>query len=231
LLLAGKARPTPRDLLRLGFALAPRGVKRGRFRKNEVELDWLTPSALAEIGSALAAEAASEPLGWRRRFEWVLGFRYLDVGTASLALLARDWGVEMHHPFLDRTFVGTLAALPKRSRFANRTEALAALFGGVLPAGLESRSSKASFAETLWGSRSRALASSWDGSGVDPDIVDVEALRRRWQVEGDAGPHTLLQALWLARQDDSVPRRSSSVAGTEAQDRGRRSSQAGNALS
>ncbi len=233
LLLAGKVRPTPRDVLRLGLAFAPQPLKRRRFmEKNEVELDWLTPAAQAEIGAALAGEAASEPLGWRRRFGWLLGLRYLDIGTRSLSMLARDWDVEMHHPFLDRTFVGALAALPRGRRFAGRTEALSELFASVLPAGLESRSSKAAFAETLWGARSRAFASSWDGSGVDPGIVDVDALRRRWQVDGEAGPHTLLQALWLERQDaERVSSSSSSVAGIEAQERGRRSSQAGNALS
>ena len=152
LLLAGKVRPTPRDVLRLGLAFAPQAVKRRRFmERNEVELDWLTPAAQAEIGSALGGEAASEPLGWRRRFSWLLGLRYLDIGTRSLGLLARDWDVEMHHPFLDRTFVGALAALPRGRRFAGRTEALAELFASVLPPGLESRSSKAAFSETLWG--------------------------------------------------------------------------------
>jgi asparagine synthetase B (glutamine-hydrolysing) len=233
LVLAGKVRPTPRDALRLGLALAPRRVKRRRFmEKNKVELDWLTAAAEAEIGGALAREAASEPLGWRKRFDWLLRLRYLEIGTRSLGLLARDWDVEMHHPLLDTSFVGTLAALPRERRFVGRTEALAELFAGVLPAGLEARSSKASFAETLWGPPSRAFVSSWDGTGVDPEIVDVAALRRRWQVDGDLGPHTLLQALWLEHHEgESVPSSNSSVAGTAAQERGRRSSQAGNALS
>jgi len=233
LLLAGKVRPTGRDVLRLGFALAPQRVKERRvIANNKVVLEWLTPAARAQIGSALAGEAASEPLGWRRRFGWLLGLRYLEIGTRSLGLLARDWDVEMHHPFLDKSFVGTLAALPRGRRFTDRTSALAELFSGVLPAGLEARSSKASFAETLWGSPSRAFVSSWDGTGVDSEIVDVDALRRRWQVDGEAGPHTLLQALWLGRQDDDrVSSSSSSVSGTESQQRGRRSSQAGNALS
>lgn len=233
LVLAGKVRPTPRDVLRLGFAFAPQRVKRRRVMvKNDVVLDWLTPAAQAKIGSLLAGEAASEPVGWRRRFEWLLRLRYLDVGTRSLGVLARDWDVDMHHPFLDRSFVGTLAALTRGSRFVDRTEALVGLFEGVLPAGLEGRSSKASFAETLWGPPSRGFVASWDGTGVDPEIVDVDALRRRWQVDGEVGPHALLQALWLARQDrESVSSSNSSVAGTAAHERGRRSSQAGNALS
>jgi hypothetical protein len=142
----------------------------------------------------------------------------------------------MHHPLLDPTFVGSLVALPKELRFGDRTDALTTLFADLLPAGLESRISKAVFAETLWGGPSRAFAMQWDGSGVDPEIVDAEALRRRWQIDGEAGPHTLLQSLWLgaerARQASaSTPSNSSSAAGSDAHDRGRRSSQAGRALS
>jgi asparagine synthase (glutamine-hydrolysing) len=232
-LLWREARPRPRDVLRLGLALAPGPLKRRVIAsRHGVELEWLTRDAQFEVNAALAREAASEPLGWRRRFGWVVGFRYLDVGTRSLDVLASDWNVEMHHPFLDRAFVGTLAGLRRGRRFADRTEALSELFAGVLPAGLESRASKAAFAETLWGSFSRSLAASWDGSGVDPAVVDVDALRRRWQIENEPGPHALLQSLWLARQElRSVASSSSSVSGTTVHDLGRTSSQAGNALS
>ena len=56
---------------------------------------------------------------------------------------------------------------------------------------------KAVFTATLWGERSRRLAAAWDGEGVDPEVVDVDVLRRRWR-EGTPGPHTLLQSIWLA---------------------------------
>ena len=54
------------------------------------------------------------------------------------------------------------------------------------------------FTETLWVAPSRAFVAAWDGSGVDPEIVDVDALRRCWQVDGAIGPNTLLQSIWLA---------------------------------
>jgi hypothetical protein len=134
----------------------------------------------------------------------------------------------MHHPFLAPEFVSALGSLPRERRFAGRTEALEALFAGVLPPGLESRSSKAVFAGALWGAASREFASRWDGSGVDTDVVDVEVLRRRWQSE-TPGPHTLLQSLWLA-QAAAAPSTSSSASGSADQERGRRSSHAGSAL-
>jgi len=238
LVLRGGARPEPRDALRLAGALAPAAVRtRVAVARNEVELEWLRPEAQREVIAGVAREAAAEPVRWRQRFAWLLGLSYLEVGIRSLDVLAGDWNVEMHHPLLDATFVGTLASLPRRRRFAGRTEALKWLFGDLLPAGLESRDSKAVFTETLWGAPSRAVAAGWDGSGVDPEIVDVEALRRRWQMDGAIGPHSLLQSVWLearrGRQPSalSTPSSSSSVLGRDAQERGRRSSQAGNELS
>ncbi|HEX6761242.1 MAG TPA: asparagine synthase-related protein [Gaiellaceae bacterium] len=237
LVLGGRARPELRDALRIGAALSPTALRKwAATRRNDVELEWLRPAARGEVLAAVAGEAASEPVRWRQRFAWLLGLSYLDVGIRSLEALARDWNVELHHPFLDPAFVGALASLPRGRRFSDRTEALAGLFGDLLPAGLESRRSKAAFTETLWGAPSRALAAAWDGSGVDADIVDIEALRCRWQVEGAIGPHTLLQSIWLeserARQASaSVPSTSSRVSGSDAQERGRRSSQAGKALS
>jgi asparagine synthase (glutamine-hydrolysing) len=237
LVLAGSTRPEPRDALRLAAALAPAVVRRRVAQaRNELELEWLQPVAQREVIGGLAREAAAEPLRWRQRFNWLLGLRYLEVGTRSLEMLAGDWNVEMHHPLLDPVFVGTLVGLPSERRFAGRTEALTSLFGDLLPAGLESRISKAAFGETLWGGPSRAFVMDWDGSGVDAAIVDVDALRRRWKADGTPGPHTLLQSLWLdaerARQASapSSPSINSSVSGIDDHVRGRRSSQAGNAL-
>jgi asparagine synthetase B (glutamine-hydrolysing) len=230
--LGWKARPEARDTLRLAAALSPRPVRRRiTVARNEVELEWLTPGAQRRVIAALADEAGAEPVRWRRRFDWLSRLRYLEIGKRSLELVARDWDVEIHHPFLAPGFVSALASLQRSTRFAGRTEALETLFAGVLPPGLESRSSKAVFADALWGSASREFASRWNGSGVDADVVDAEALRRRWQTEQTPGPHTLLQALWLAQASPSAPSTSSSASGTADQDRGRRSSHAGSALS
>jgi len=230
--LGGEARPEPRDVLRLGAALAPLRMRRRiTVARNEVELEWLRPDAQRTVIGALAEEAAAEPVRWRRRFDWLTSLRYLEIGQRSLDLVARDWDVVMNHPFLAPAFVAALASLPGERRFAGRTEALETLFAGVLPPELESRSSKAVFADALWGAASRAFASGWDGSGIDHEVVHVEALRRRWQADQVAGPHTLLQSLWLAQASPSTSSRSSSASGIADQERGRRSSQAGSALS
>jgi asparagine synthetase B (glutamine-hydrolysing) len=229
--LGRRSRPEPRDLLRLGAALAPLPVRRRiTVARNEIELEWLQADAQRRVIGALADEAAAEPVSWQRRFDWLASLRYLGIGKQSLDLVAREWDVEMHHPFLAPAFVAALASLPQAQRFAGRTEALETLFAGVLPPGLESRSSKAVFADALWGAASRAFVAEWDGSGVDPELVDVDALRHRWQVDQVPGPHTLLQSLWLARASSSAPSSTSSTSGIADQERGRRSSQAGSAL-
>jgi asparagine synthetase B (glutamine-hydrolysing) len=229
--LGGKARAEPRDALRLAAAMSPRAVRRRiTVARNEIELEWLTRDAQRRVIAALAEEAGGEPVGWRRRFDWLSSLRYLEIGKRSLDLVARDWDVEIHHPFLAPSFVSALASLPRSARFADRTEALEILFAGVLPPGLESRSSKAVFSDALWGSASREFAAGWDGSGVDPELVDVGLLRRRWQAKLTPGPHSLLQSLWLAQASASPSSRASSAPGSADQDRGRRSSQAGSAL-
>lgn len=135
--LGGRARPEPRDALRLAAALAPVAVRtRVQIARSDVELGWLRPAAQRAVVAAVAGEAAAEPVRWRQRFDWLLGLSHLEVGTRSLDALAGDFDVEMRHPFLDAAFVGTLASLPRRRRFTDRTDALRTLFGDLLPKGL-----------------------------------------------------------------------------------------------
>jgi asparagine synthetase B (glutamine-hydrolysing) len=198
LVLAGKARSKPRDALRLAAALAPLTLRaRVAARRAELEFDWLQPAARQEVVAALARAAGSEPLGWRRRFEWVLSNRPLQLGLESLELLGRDYDTLVRHPLLDPAFVASLASLPSSARFTSRNAALETFFADLLPARLVSRRTKAVFTAPLWGEASLAFAAEWDGSGVDPELVVVETLLRRWRVEREPGPYTLLQSLWL----------------------------------
>ena len=233
---ARRVRPEPRDVLRLGAAAMPRAVRMmpAVRRAQQLEFDWLRPPARREVVRAFAETGATEPVRWGRRFGWLLGLRYLRLGARSLDLLAADHDVAVHQPFLDREFVGSLAALQRGRRFRGRTEALLTLFAHLLPHEVATRSSKAVFTAALWGNESRALAAAWDGEGVDPDVVDVDALIRRWRTEGRPGPHVLLQSIWLgtvAPQPVATPSTASTTSGTAFHDRGRLTSQAGIAAS
>jgi asparagine synthase (glutamine-hydrolysing) len=196
---AGQARPEPRDALRIGLAWAPRPLRRAVLRRRiAVPFPWLRPEAERAANDGLAADAATEPLRWGARFAWRLGLRYFRVGTASLGLLAADEGARVVHPLADPAFVGALARLPGNRRYRSRDEAMRTLFPELLPPDLLVRPDKAAFGQIAWGPHSRTFADAWDGSGVDTELVDPDALRRAWpRAEHDGRLLTVLQAAWL----------------------------------
>jgi hypothetical protein len=194
----GRVRPTPRDALRVSFALAPPPVKVQVLRRRMPDLwPWLRPAARRQVADWLVAEISREPLRRRRRYRRLLGSPAVEAGLASLAVLARDADVHVFHPFFDPRFLAALAAKP-RSR--SRSDAMGEHFGDVLPAEVLRRSTKARFDEVLWAGDSRRFVEDWQGEGVDPDLVDVEWLRTDWRsAEPDTQTVTLLQSAWLTR--------------------------------
>ena len=201
-LAARTARPEPRDALRVGLALSPVPLRRAVLRRRGPDgFAWLRPAAREAVLRALADESAHEPLRWRARVRWLAGLRYLEVGMEGLQLLAADADARLVHPFTDRWFLASLAALGRDRRFFDRTQGLRAVFGGLVPDDVLARRTKASFDGAFWNRHSRAFAAGWSGGGVDADLVDTGALRREWaQERPDARTFTLLQALWLAER-------------------------------
>ena len=62
-----------------------------------------------------------------------------------------------------------------------------------------SRTTKASFNQTRWGSFERDYARNWAGEGIDPDLVDAERLRAAWlNDDPPPGADYQLHAAWLA---------------------------------
>ena len=67
---------------------------------------------------------------------------------------------------------------------------------------LHTRSTKARFDGAFWTEHSRNLVERWQGEGVDPELVDLEILREVWKsTSPDARSFSLLQAVWLAREE------------------------------
>jgi asparagine synthase (glutamine-hydrolysing) len=198
--LALRARPELRDLRRIAYALAPRRLRRAALRRlgPPQGLPWLRPAAQREFVDRWARMAADEPLGWAARLRNVGACRYLRVGIQSLDVLAAPHGVRIGHPFTDVTLTEALARLPWRGRYRDRTEGLRMLVGALLPDEVLRRTSKALFDEAFWTAGSREFAAAWDGTGLDPDLVDADALRREWQSEQPlAQSYLLLQQAWL----------------------------------
>jgi asparagine synthetase B (glutamine-hydrolysing) len=197
--LLARARPTPRDVLRLGYIASPPALRRRALAGDlPLPFPWLRPAARRELSAVWAAHGAAEPLRWVAHLRWVRRLRYLEVGTDSLTRLAGD-EVRLHHPFLDASFARALARLPRTQRFTGRTALMERLVGDLLPTDVLTRASKATFDAAFWNVHSRAFAAEWDGSGVDEDVVDVDALRAEWaSEEPDPRTFTLVQSAWLS---------------------------------
>lgn len=198
LLRRGAAR-RPRDLAVLGLAVAPRPLRTAALRRRDTDpLPWLTAAGADADRSAWAHELAGEPRTWPARVRWLAGRRYVALARDGFALAGADAGVRVAFPLLDHGVLAALAAAGGRRGFADRTTALRAAFGGLLPPDLEARRDKAAFDHAFWGPRARATIAAWDGRGVDASLVDVDGLREEWSRElPHAGTAHLLQALWL----------------------------------
>jgi hypothetical protein len=140
--------------------------------------------------------------GNRHPLERLAYSRYLEVSRGIVAALTHDADVELVEPFLDpRFFHAILSELPEEG-FPSRNAALESFFGDLLPAAVVRRTSKAIFTESFWGPDSRDFANGWDGRGLDPSLVDPDALRSHWlRPRPDLRSATPLQAAWLASQD------------------------------
>jgi asparagine synthetase B (glutamine-hydrolysing) len=203
--LSARVKPTPRDVLRVGFALSPRSIRRRVIRGRAPTIDlfaWLHDDVRRRAFTEWADEGATEPLRWRERCRWLLSLRYIRLGLSSLGFLAGDNDVHIVHPLADPRFVAAIAAIPARNRFEGRSEAMLGLFAGLLPEKLLTRGSKASFDRAFWSRHSRELVERWEGQGIDEELVDGEALRAMWATDDpDPRSFTLLQAVWLALED------------------------------
>lgn len=188
----------------VALALAPRRVRVRRMQRRiaqTMELTWLRSGARQEFEHALATDAASEPLDWRtavRQHPWT---RPVALGIGTMDRVAAEAGVTRRHPFLEAGFLAALCRAGGPIGFTDRTAALQQLFGDLLPAPVLARTTKCRFNRAVFGPRSRAFAERWSGAGIDPELVDADALRRVWSApEPHALSFALLQSCWLATE-------------------------------
>lgn len=196
-----------------GEALAPAAVRRrAAARHSPVTRDWLRPAARAKAEKLAARDAAAQPLWWGNALRHLVRHRGLRTGLRNLAGVATESGVDLVHPFLDHRFVEAMATWGGRFGPVGRSETMLRLFGDVLPAPVLSRKSKAVFNATAVNSHSRQFLRSWDGCGLDQDVVDVDVLRSRW-AEAAPAPATLalLQQAWLSAHSTRPPRAPSAL--------------------
>jgi hypothetical protein len=180
---ARRRRPVARDALRWGLSIAPLALAAQRIARRDAcdPLDWLRAPFARRIQRAEARERAAEPARWDRRLRWQADRRRLALALRSLDLLAADAGATVVHPLLAPGFLDALARAGGRNGFGDRAATLEAALSPVLPRALRGRRTKARFGEVFLGEHTRRFIAGWNGSGVDPEVVDVDALRAAWR--------------------------------------------------
>jgi hypothetical protein len=200
----GGARPGTKDLLRAALAFSPAPARRAVVgRRLDLHVPWLRPPAMRQLRRQMADWIASQPVRFDRAIrEWWWRSRYLQAGRRSLATLGADHDTVMVHPYAEPEVLRAAARQQGAAGWRDRTSAVEALFGDVLPAEVVRRPTKATFDDALFNRHFRELVAGWDGAGLDGSLVEVAALRRVWATTPpDCRTVLLLQTVWLQRAE------------------------------
>jgi asparagine synthase (glutamine-hydrolysing) len=166
-----------------------------------VQRRWLRPAAFERHVRLAAADASAEPLTYGAATRSIARRRSFATISHNHAVAAAEYGVRALDPLLDDRFVAALARAGGPLGFTGRTATMQALFSDVLPQAVLGRTTKASFNRAHAGDATREFARTWDGSGVDEDLVDVDRLRDVWlSDEPTMATGVLLHSAWLASE-------------------------------
>jgi asparagine synthetase B (glutamine-hydrolysing) len=191
--------PEPQDIRRLLAALAPPPIRRAaRMRTSRYRIPWLRPGAQREALRAAVRDIECEPVRFDSRVRWLARRRSTVEALRTGQRLAADTDASLVAPLLDTRFVASLASAGGPLGWSSRLDVMRSLFGELLPEAVLARSTKAGFSEVVWGPRTRQFASGWSGEGLDPELVDPDALRAAWSESIPTFPAGVpLQAAWL----------------------------------
>lgn len=198
-------RPTAGLLKLAGAALLPKFARRVRSARETRASRygrWLTPAAIDQHARILADGVVQEPLRYDDATWFISRHRFLHVMARNQAMAAADFSLQTLDPLIDPGFLAALAHAGGGWGYNGRSATMRALFADVLPEAVLTRSTKAAFNHAYSGEYVREFARGWDGSGVDPELVDIENLRRLWlSEEPTMATGLLLHSSWLASQE------------------------------
>lgn len=181
------------------YAATPRRLRRLVLRRELPDRPWLTEPAQRAFARHWLDVASAEPVTWSGYLRWLARSRTMASVRRSLELVLGERGIVGVHPLLDRGFLAALARVGGRTGLGSRQELLRLLAGDDLPRAIVTRRSKAHFHHAYFRGPSRSFARRWDGTGLDPGLVDPEPLRQAWLGRWPRGSSALaLQAAWLA---------------------------------
>jgi asparagine synthase (glutamine-hydrolysing) len=199
--IAGRRRPPrPGDLKRLGLAATPPRLREGVLRRRHpYPGPWLRPGARAEVTRLWVRDWFACPISWPAGVRWVARRRQVAAGRWALLRIAARAGAFGVVPLLEPRFVESLARAGRRWGWQDRTTLLTELFGDLLPRDVLAREDKGYYDRVYRGKRTFEFMRSWDGRGVDEELVDVGVLRSIWRGDHPSGATALLvQSAWLA---------------------------------
>lgn len=194
-----RRRPVRKAVKRAAFNLLPERLRIYVRLRRLRDLPWLRPVARREVERRYRAQLRRQrSASWAEAIQRIPESRYFELTQAIFAALARDAEVSLVQPFFDPGFIRAVGESAPRRGFPSRGAAMELHFGDVLPPQIVQRPTKAEFDELHGGRESRAFAQAWDGRGLDPAWVDVEALRREWlSPRPEYRSLTALNAAWL----------------------------------
>jgi len=206
-LLAGHIRRRPRHPRTVALALAPAPIRREVLaRRHELRWPWLHPHVDVLVNRRRAERGAHTPRRWDAATGWWWQSRTRSVLSQTLGLLGADADAQVVQPFLEPTVLAAAASHFGARGPADRTAAMRAVFGDVLPEAVLARRSKATFDAAFFAGHSRAFAAAWTGGGVDPALVEQQRLARVWDdVAPDPRSFSLMQCAWLAGNRENRP--------------------------
>ncbi|MEO8697963.1 MAG: asparagine synthase C-terminal domain-containing protein [Acidimicrobiales bacterium] len=193
-------RRAPRVASYLWRELTPRVLRRQRIRSelNEATFPWLTPTASAAVIDRLVFESADEPLNRHRAIDRLFARGAIRVGMHNYEWLSAVHDVQLVQPLFDSRMVASVVAHAPRRAQVGRSRLIGAMLPGIVPDEVLYRTTKATFNRAYFTAVSRDFAASWDGSGMDESIVNVDALRTEWLSHTPSVmTFSLLQWAWL----------------------------------
>jgi hypothetical protein len=204
-----RARPLDRRARRaVAYTLAPPALRaRVAARRVERAYDrtWLRPEGAAWYRQTAIDDELKASLVYPRALKQMASRRAVRVAMRNLDAIGRSVGVRYVHPFYDPDFLVALGAYGGRLGFESRTATMRALFADLLPDDVNAREDKVYFNNAFIHGYSREFLARWDGTGLDTDLIDVDALREVWrQPTIHSGTFQLIQAAWLATEGSAV---------------------------
>jgi hypothetical protein len=158
---------------------------------------WLRPGMRDAVREA--RRMGRQPLRWDRGVWAAVAPRAVAISNRTRARISADHDCRLMEPFGSGPFVESWAAFGGRWGGVTRTGAIRLLADGLLPDAVIRRGQKAWFNASRFGPISREFARTWDGSGVDDNLVDADRLRAAWLSQVPPGTTSmLLQQAWLA---------------------------------